>query len=224
MHHPLSEWTTAVLAQWKMIQPYSSQYLTPTKDFRRLSVLLCIHDAPSASQHKIAQSSKLSSSMVNNYIKLFKEEKLITVEGDTNRTLSYHLTSLGHSALRESLLSYSIEIMQLYSSAKQEIAQILNDFYEEGIRSLVLFGAADTAEVVHAAIKLTPIVVIGVVDSDKAKQGRTFNGLVVQPPETLRRLEPDAVLITSFAWQEEIHAHIRQMVSNRIKVKKLSDL
>jgi len=204
-----------------MIQQHNSVYLTPTKDFRRLSLLLCIHHTPCASQHKIAKSNNLSSSMVNNYIKLFREEKLITIEGQTNRTFSYHLTPLGQNELRESLISYSSEMMRFYSFAKREIAKILRRFSEEGIRKLVLFGAADTAEVVHAAIKDTDLVVIGIVDSDPSKQGKYFNGHIIQPPEALKLIEPDAVLITSFAKQEEIHERIRQIAGDHIPVRKI---
>ena len=94
-----------------MIEPYNSRYLTPTKDFRRLSVLRCIYGTPKASQHRIAKQTNLSSSMVNNYIKSLAREGLITVNGATNRTIRYHLTSSGQSELRKSLIDYSAEIV-----------------------------------------------------------------------------------------------------------------
>lgn len=207
-----------------MIQTFSSKFLNPTKSSRRLSVLLSIHNTPATSQHKIARCCDLSSSMVNNYIKSLREEGLITVEGDTNRSQSYHLTGDGQNELRDSLLSYSAEIVQLYSRVKCEIAQILKGFYDEGIRTIALFGVADTAEVVYAAIKDTALVIIGVVDSDKKKHGKLFNGLIIQAPEQLENIQPDAVLITSFGRQEEIHQYLQHLVGDNIIVKKLSDL
>ena len=155
-----------------MIEPFGSHYLSPTKEFRKLSVLLSIHDAPEISQHAIGKDTHLSSSMVNNYIKKFKQDGLITVTGNTNRTQQYHLTRDGHRELRESLLSYSTEIVQLFGSVKLEISKILEGYYDEGIRTIALFGAAETAEVTHAAIKKTHLVIIGVVDSDKEKHGK----------------------------------------------------
>jgi predicted transcriptional regulator len=207
-----------------MIQAFCSKYLTPTKHCRRLSVLLTVHNEPQASQHQIAKKANLSSSMVNNYIARFKEEGVITVSGKTNRTQSYHLTPRGQNELRESLLAYSSEIVRLYSAVKEEITQILRGFYNEGIRTLVLFGVAETAEVVYAAIKESALVVIGVVDSDSAKQGKPFNGLIVQEPKRLEQINPDAVVITSFGKQEEIHEQIRQLVGDKMKIRKLSDV
>ena len=207
-----------------MIKPFSTRYLSPTKEFRRFSVLHSIYDNPETSQHTIGKYTHLSSSMVNNYIRHFKEEGLITVSGHTNRTQRYYLTREGHQAMRESLLCYSTEIVQLFGSIKQEIARILEGYYEEGIRTIALFGAAETAEVTHAAIKKTQLVMIGVVDSDRQKHGKPFNGLLIQPPEELKRIQPDAVVITSFARQREIEKSIRQYIGNKTKVKKLSEL
>jgi DNA-binding MarR family transcriptional regulator len=204
-----------------MFKPFHFQYISPTKHTRCLSVLLSIQKTPDASQHEIAKRSVMSSSMVNNYIKQLRRDNLITIEGKTNRTLSYHLTSHGKNKLNEALLSFSIETMQLYSFVKQEIAQILQGYFKEGIRTLVLFGVAETAEVVFAAIKCTPLVVIGAVDSDRAKHGTPFNGFVIQPPENIIQIKPDAVLITSFSKQEEIHDCIRQISGDCIPVKKI---
>jgi predicted transcriptional regulator len=207
-----------------MLKAIHSNYLNPTKSSRRLSVLMSIRNEPNASQHKIAKCANLSSSMVNNYIKCLKEEGFITVAGETNRTQSYHLTMDGQNELRESLLAYSSEIVQLYSAVKCEIAQIMKGFYQEGIRTLVLFGVAETAEVVHAAIKNSALVVIGVVDSDPTKQGQPFNGLIVQAPQKLEEINPDAVVITSFGRQDEIRECIRELVGDKIKVKKLTEV
>jgi predicted transcriptional regulator len=210
--------------QQLMIEDFCSKYLNPTKHSRRLSILLSIHKAPHSSQHKIAKSTDLSSSMVNNYIKRLNEEGVITIAGKTNRTKSYHLTKYGQNELRESLLAYSSEIVQFYSSVKYEIKQILEGFYREGIRTLVLFGVAETAEVVFSALKDSQLVLISVVDSDPSKQGKLFNGLIVQEPEKLEEINPDAVVITSFGKQEEIYDRIRQLVGDKIIIKKLSDV
>jgi len=207
-----------------MIQSICTRFLSPTKTLRRLSVLLTIHSSPESSQHTIGRNTALSSSMVNNYIKRFKQEGLITVSGRTNRTQSYHLTSAGEKTLRELLLSYSTDIVQLSGSVKREMAKILNNYYEDGIRTVALFGAADTAELVHSAIKETPLVMIGIVDSDTAKHGKPFNGLLVQPPEQLIKINPDAVIITSFARQEEIYESVRQLMGGKTPIKKLSDI
>lgn len=202
----------------------NSVYFSPNKALRKLALLLAIYEKPRSSQHVIGQFVRLSSSMVNNYMKVFKQDGLVKVLGKTNRTQSYHLTEDGGKTLRQSLLSYSAEIVQMYGAVKREIAVILRGFYAEGIRTVVLFGAAETAEVVHAALKETDLIMIGVVDSDKAKHGKPFNGLIIQAPNKLLKIMPDAVIITSFGKQEEIFNTVQTVVGDRIKIKKLSDI
>lgn len=207
-----------------MIQPFNSEFLAPTKKFRRLSVLMAVHKFPEISQHKIGRITHLSSSMVNNYIKKLQEDKMMTITGDTNRTCEYHLTARGREELLSLLLSYSAEVIRLYGEAKGEIARRLHQICSDGIRTVVLFGAAYTAEVVYAAIKELPLEVAAVVDSDQRKQGKPFGGLIIQPPEILRNIHADAVVITSFGKQEEIHDFILRVVDSKIKVLKLSNL
>jgi len=208
----------------EVIKPFNSRFLSPTKEFRRLSVLLAIHNDPKASQHEIGRITHMSSSMVNNYMKELQQAGLIRIVGNTNRTKSYHLTSSGEGDLISLLLTYSAEIIQLYAASKREVAARLNHLHSEGIRSVALFGAAETAEVVHTALKETPLTVVAVVDSDPARQGKPFNGLTIKPPEMLKKTNVDAVVITSFGKQEQIYESIRQFVGEKIKVKKLSDL
>lgn len=188
-----------------------------------MSVLLAIHDTSKISQHKIAEMTHLSSSMVNNYIRTLQEEGLIIISGKTNRTQRYHLTGSGRDFLISALLSYSSEIIQLYGGAKREVAKRLKSIRDEGIETVVLFGAAETAEVVLSAMKKTDLRVKGVVDSDPEKQGRAFNGVTVREPKDLTRMEADAVVITSFGRQEEIHEYVRQLVGDHIRIVKLSD-
>ena len=207
-----------------MIDASLLTYLSPTKQLRLLSVLYCIYENPNDSQHTIASRTDLSSTMVNNYIRRLKQEGVVTVSGKTNRTQQYHLSERGRVMLRQSLLGYSAEIVKLYGTVKSEIAYICKGFYKEGIRTVVLFGAAETAEIVYAATKRTGLVIIGIVDSDPAKQGRVFNGLEIREPEDIREIAPDAVVITSFGRQEEIYRQVRLLVGNSIRVKRLSDI
>ncbi|WP_167527572.1 MarR family winged helix-turn-helix transcriptional regulator [Desulfosarcina alkanivorans] len=205
-----------------MIEPFVSMFLSPTKAFRRFSVLLAIYHSPEVSQQQIGKRTHLSSSMVNNYIKQLKKEGHVCVHGTNNRNQSYYLTASGHRELVESLVQYSGEVIRLYANAKQEFAKLLGGFYREGIRTAVLFGAAETAEVVYAAMKRTPIRVTGIVDSDPGKQGQAFDRHIIKPPSSLIHLSPDAVIVTSFGQQEEICQTIKALVGDSIPIKRLS--
>ncbi|WP_320040115.1 MarR family winged helix-turn-helix transcriptional regulator [uncultured Desulfobacter sp.] len=207
-----------------MIIPYNTTYFSPSKVYRRLSILMLIKDMPHSSQHLIAQKSHLSSSMVNIYIKELKQAGLITVSGKTNRTTEYHLTQKGQKKLFQDFISFSSEAVQIYASVKREIIRLLKRYETNGIRTVVLYGASDTAEVVVSAIPHTRLVVIGIVDGDPSKQGHIFNGTLIQAPEAISQIDPDAVLITSFARQDEIYNNIESILGEDIEVLTLTDL
>jgi FlaA1/EpsC-like NDP-sugar epimerase len=123
-----------------------------------------------------------------------------------------------------SLVQYSAEVIRLYGNAKQEFVKLFAKFYDEGIRKVVLFGAAETAEVVYAAIRSSAIRVIGVVDSDMKKHGRAFERLTIQSPTAIKALKPDAIIVTSFGQQEEICQTIKTLVGDAIPIKRLSTI
>ena len=209
---------------FQLLQPETTKYLNPTKKLRRLAILLAIHSNPQTSQHKIGTDCSLSSSMVNNYIKQLDSAGLISVSGATNRCQEYYLTEAGQKKLMQSLLEYSAEIIQMYSSAKQELCLRLRSMVDEGIKKVILFGAAETAEVVCTAIRDTPLEIIAIIDSDPDKQGNAFNGHTIQTPDTLRTLTADAVVITSFGKQQEIHRTIKKIAGTETCIKMLTEL
>lgn len=179
---------------------------------------------PNSSQHLLAEKSHLSSSMVNIYIKELSQAGLITVLGKTNRSTEYHLTEKGEKKLFQDFISFSSEAVQIYATVKREIIWLLKRYETNGIRTLVLYGASDTAEIVLSAIPHTMLVVIGIVDGNPAKQGQLFNGTLIQAPETISQIDPDAVLITSFARQDEIHNNIQTIMGDNIKILTLTEL
>ncbi len=206
-----------------MIEPFQNRFLSPTKAFRRLSVLMAVHDDARTSQHKIASKTNLSSSMVNNYVKEFRKVGFVQVTGKTNRTQSYHLTTEGEKELLALLLDYSAEIVRLYGNAKRELAKRLKGIHQEGIVSVALFGAAETAEIVYAAVRESGLTVKGIVDSSPQKQGTRFNGFSIQTPEDLKEMNADAVVITSFARQLEIRDRIREILGPEANIKMLTE-
>ena len=207
-----------------MIESFNRHYLFPTKKLRCLSLLMAMYENPANSQKAIGETADLSSSMVNNYMKFFTKEGLITISGATNRTKRYHLTEAGYEMLTSSLLDYSAEIVRLYSSVKKEIVHILNGFYAEGIREILLYGAAETAEIVYSAAREAKLLVTGIVDNDKNKHQKAFNDFTIRSSDEIGNINFDAIVIASFGKQEEIYQAIKKITGGKVLIKRLSDL
>ena len=70
--------------------------------------------------------------MVNNYIRDLSENRLISVKGRTNRTMSYNLTSKGIREKMSLLISYNLETTSLYMDAKKNLPRDFSRFTRKG--------------------------------------------------------------------------------------------
>ena len=189
---------------------------------KKLLILSAIEKKPHISQSNLASEVGLTSSMVNNYIRDLSREELISIKGKTNRTMSYNITLKGLKKKTSLLVAYTLETTGLYQDAKQEFAQKLQRIYDEGIHNAVLFGAGETAEIIYNASKSKDLEIIGIVDNDPDKQGKLFGNLIIQPPEFIERINPDAVIIASVGRQGEIHSQIHSLRDKGIAIRTIS--
>jgi FlaA1/EpsC-like NDP-sugar epimerase len=207
-----------------MISIDRSDFLLPTKSFRRLTILLTINHSPRISQHKIAQETHLSSSMVNSYIKELVARRLIKISNLNNRDCDYQLTAAGTKELTRLLMEYSAEIVRFYAQTKNElskrVAVLLNGSADTRI---VLYGASETCELVLRAMENFPqATVAGIVDSLPEKHNTLFHGFRVRKPEEIAAIKPDWVLITSYAKQDEIYEATKHLEKEGITIQRLA--
>ena len=197
------------------------QFFKSSPLFKRLLILTALEQNPAISQHTLAHEVGLTSSMVNNYIRDLSQNRLISVKGTTNRTMSYNLTPKGIREKMSLLISYNLETTSLYMDAKKEFAQKLQKMFEEGIHRAVLFGAGETAEIIYNASQSQELEIIGIVDNDAAKQGKLFGNLIINPPHYIEKIKPDGVIIASVGRQDEIYKQIAVLMTKGIAVKKI---
>ena len=197
------------------------QFFKSSPLFKRLLILTALEQNPAISQHTLGQEVGLTSSMVNNYIRDLSENRLISIKGTTNRTMSYNLTPKGIRERMSLLISYNLETTVLYMDAKKEFSRRLQKIYEEGIHRAVLFGAGETAEIIYNASQSQKLKIIGVVDNDPTKQGKLFGNLIIKPPRCIEEIKPDAVIIASVGRQEEIYKQIAVLMTKGIAVIKI---
>ena len=199
-------------------QPLS--FFQPTTQFRELILLNEIESNPRITQSQLAREAGIVPAMVNNYIKSFLKNNLISVEGN-NRAMQYTLTPEGAKYKMDLLLSYFRETVYLYKNVKEEIKSKLNSYKEENIETIVIYGARETAEITLKAADELGIEVLGVVDGDLSQQGKGFFGRVIELPSRIEDYMPDAVVISSSGFQDEIYANIKNYEQMGIKIRKL---
>ena len=196
----------------------SLEFLRPTKVMRELFVLLSLGEPQHLSQHELARKIGVSSSMANNYMKTLVGQGMVLASGPTNRTMKYAVTAKGKDRVERLMSMYSREIARLYSIAKREVEKRLQQLHVEGIKRVVLFGAAETGELVYGAAKATPIKIVGWVDNDPEKQKMRFGEILVTSPARIETFSPDAILIASSGKTEEIRRQLHEFPEKGIAV------
>lgn len=196
-------------------------FLQPTATYRELILLEEIGRNPNITQGMLAAKAGVVVAMVNNYIKCFVKEALVVVHGNNKRNMRYELTAEGERKKFDLLLSYVNETVQLYKNVKDGMKERLSEIAKEGVSRIMLYGAADTAELACSAAEELGLQVLGVVDSDAKKQGKELLGRTILHPSEIMRIAPDAVIISSFGYQEQIFNEIKTLESEGIKVRKL---
>ncbi|MBE0585227.1 MAG: winged helix-turn-helix domain-containing protein [Desulfofustis sp.] len=209
-----------------MIDLKRSSFFLPTTKFRELAILLAVlHDAE-ISQQAIAEQSGLSGAMVNTYVKALRQDGLVQMLERNRRDKEYRLTPSGKSRLMDLLMHCSAEIVQLYSQARQEIITKLQGHLNgNGNHRVILFGGADTAQLVCSALESFPhVAIVAIVDNNNRRWGEMIGSHVIQRPEMLQKVAFDSVVISSFARQDEIYDSIRSLESQNVKLIKLAYL
>jgi len=196
-------------------------FLQPTPSLRELQILLEIDKNKKVSQNSISEAVGIAPSMVNNYLKDFVEHELVLMEGKTHRKVNYFLTEKGAARRIQLLSKYMVEAVKLYKNAKFEISERLKAIRKEGIRRVVFYGAGETAEIAYTASEEIGFDVLAIVDSDVNRQGANFIGKTILPPSRIRIIKPEAVIITSLGYTDEIYTSIQHLEGENIKIRKI---
>lgn len=197
------------------------EFLAPTRELRELRILGEIARGDARSLRSLASRSLLGRTMVHKYVTEMQSSGLVHVESRTPRDFRYEITPEGSSRLDELLQRASREVVQLYGLMKAEFRHRLKEHARAGVRRVVLFGAAETAELVCAAAEGTSIEIVGIVDSDPGKQGRRLGRLEVTSPDRALESRPDTVLITSTGHRGEMYAQIRHVEQEGVRVVRI---
>ncbi|MGQ9629138.1 MAG: B12-binding domain-containing radical SAM protein [bacterium] len=104
-----------------------------------------------------------------------------------------------------------------------EFRRKFEEFRKEGIRTIVFYGAGDTARVAHDNLPGSGLELVGVADGSPRKRENQFLGYKVVSKGEIPALRPDCVVISSYGFQDEIYDEIKDLEGMGIKVRKLYD-
>lgn len=194
--------------------PEINQFLKPTEHLRNLQLLEEISKDSAVSQRKLSQRLGVALGVTNACLKKMVNKGLVKAKGINHKRIAYYLTPRGFSEKTRLTYHFLEHTIRYYSSLKDSISAKLAALSQAGFKRILCYGAGEVMEVAFIILNETNFnfSVLAVVDDNKDKQGKRIFNFVVQHPEVIKGLKPDAVLVTSIKYRDKI---MRNLNNNR---------
>lgn len=137
----------------------------------------------------------------------------------------YHLSVLAKPAKQAAAPTFpdASEIhqrVQAYVAKRRQvigrISAILHSLRDK--QNIAIYGAGHNTLDLHRHFDLSNLNVTAIFDADPKKQGRNLLGLSIQPPEALQNFDGSSVIISSYAYQEEVVARLHYLTERGIEL------
>jgi len=118
-----------------------------------LDILEVVAKDPDASQRQIARETGLSLGQVNFLMKKFVAKGLVKIEGQTAKSVQYHLTPQGLSALADKTLRYIRDSYATVQKTTEQIIRLGLEYRQNGYDIYVVGNNDEIARITALALK-----------------------------------------------------------------------
>ena len=198
-------------------------FFNPTTIYKELILLQEIEKNHSITQKELAGVIGAAPSMVNVYINELEEKNYLKREYISTKTVNYRITPQGVKRKNYLLITYMRELLELYQIAKNHVGKFLINLTNKGYTNILLYGAGEVAETIIGVIRdkdFSSLKVAAVVDDNKDKQGKTILGYNVISRNEIEKYAHDAIIITTYAFEEDIVNRLKEMKYPMDRVEK----
>jgi len=165
-----------------------------------LKILDEISQQSDITQRTLASRLNIALGLVNAYIKrLAKKGHIKISKGPMNR-VKYALTRKGFTHRVSLTYDYMQSSINFFKDARQRIDTVYSKMSTDGVKTLLIWGDGEIAELAYISMRGLPLELVGVVDGTQKEEG--FFGHSIYGFEDVPNLEYDAVLIASFSNKE----------------------
>ena len=190
------------------------KFFKPTTEFKEMILLQEIENDHTITQKQLAEAIGAAPSMVNVYISQLEEKNYLNREYISSKIVNYKITAKGLKRKNYLLISYMRELLDLYKLAKGNVEKFLQNIENRGYKNILLYGAGEVAETIIGVIRdreNSSLNVLAILDDDLQKQGTEMLGYKVIDRSEIEKYNPDAVVITSYTFEEDIMEKLREI-------------
>lgn len=190
------------------------KFFNPTTELKELQLLSHIEKNPATTQKEIAGIINGAASMVNVYIDSLEDKDYLKRDYRSTKTVHYNITPAGLKRKNYLSITYLHELIKLYRLAEENIESFFTALENKGYRNILLYGAGEVAEIMLSVIGSKPdrnLKVSALVDDNNDIQNCDILGYEICSPEQIYEYPHDAIVITSYTFEEDIITRLEEI-------------
>ena len=139
-------------------------------NYKHLDTLLELKQNPSTSQRSLAHKLNISLGLTNAIIKNLIYRGWIKVKKDTGRKLLYIITPQGMANVSRLMYTRFRETLHYYHYTKDLLTAYLIKLYQQGEKTVNIYGTGQLAEITYYAGMSTPLKLNAIISDDPSKE------------------------------------------------------
>jgi len=146
------------------------------------------------SQRELSQRLNISLGLVNTFMKRLVNKGYFKVMTMPRNRVKYFLTPEGLARKAKLTAEYLRYSVHFYMDIKDLLLDKYAEMEKNQVKSILFFGAGETADLAYLYLQLTTIHLAGIID--ESKKGRNFFGREIAGLEGTRQAGWDMILVT----------------------------
>ena len=188
-----------------------NQFFKPTVLYKEYMILDMIEKNPNITQREMSKTIGIAVSMINDYLNIYENDKLIKRKKHSTKTVEYFVTKKGSERRKLLNIWYLKSSNNIYIQAKDNIISFLNQIIDKGFKKIILYGAGEVAEIMLQVMNddnQIPLEVVAVIDDNKDRVGDKLVNIPIITLNELSKYIHDGIMISSYKHHETIHKNL----------------
>ena len=156
-----------------------------------LKALEEIEKNPKISQRELSNHLGVALGITNSLLKNLVHKGLLKIRGENNRSLTYHLTHAGVLAKSRLAMRWTLNTIDFYRQARQDVTNKLTALTEQGIKSVALYGVGEVTEIAIIVAPEIGLNIVSVIDGLENQNHDNARTILRYPIVSLTSIEND---------------------------------
>ena len=197
-----------------------------------LKTLLEIKDDPSLTQRSLSRKLNISLGLTNSILKNLISRGWLKAKKDTGRKLLYIITPKGMANVSRLMYSRFQETLHYYHYTKDLLTAYLMKLYQQGEKTINIYGTGQLAEITYYAGISTPLTLNAIITDDPSKKKflghevLTLSDFIEKYSQQLSEKSQKELVIISTVNPGKLRQEIkkRKNIKDNLKIINLEDI